>query len=133
LAHDVPVEFHGHAIGYYAQKEQQVADVQSARHVPALTVDDNPDRFCLLHATEISRPGLTLCFDPHYSRRRRFMPNADPVSYFPVLLQILLADATAGALVALSWLLGQRTLSPQKDAPYGCGMSPSGTARERFI
>jgi NADH-quinone oxidoreductase subunit A len=60
------------------------------------------------------------------------MPTADPTSYFPVLLQILLAGATAGALVTLSWLLGQRTRSPQKDTPYECGMAPTGSARERF-
>jgi NADH-quinone oxidoreductase subunit A len=60
------------------------------------------------------------------------MPNADPVSYFPVLLQILLAAGTAGALVALSWLVGQRTRSPQKDTPYESGMRPTGSARERF-
>jgi len=60
------------------------------------------------------------------------MPTADPQSYFPVLLQILLAAGTAGALVTLSWLLGQRTRSRQKDTPYECGIAPTGTARERF-
>jgi NADH-quinone oxidoreductase subunit A len=60
------------------------------------------------------------------------MPNADPVSYFPVLLQIVLAAGTAGALVTLSWLLGQRTRSRQKDTPYECGIAPTGSARERF-
>jgi len=60
------------------------------------------------------------------------MPTADPASYFPVLLQILLAGATAGALVTLSWLLGQRKRSRQKDTPYECGIAPTGSARERF-
>jgi NADH-quinone oxidoreductase subunit A len=60
------------------------------------------------------------------------MPTADPASYFPVLLQILLAGATAGALVTLSWLLGQRARSRQKDTPYECGIAPTGSARERF-
>jgi NADH-quinone oxidoreductase subunit A len=60
------------------------------------------------------------------------MPTADPASYFPVLLQILLAGATAGALVTLSWLLGQRVRSRQKDTPYECGIAPTGSARERF-
>jgi NADH-quinone oxidoreductase subunit A len=60
------------------------------------------------------------------------MPTADPVSYFPVLLQILLAAATAGALVTLSWAVGQRTRSRQKDTPYECGIAPTGSARDRF-
>jgi len=60
------------------------------------------------------------------------MPTADPQSYFPVLLQILLAGATAAALVTLSWLIGYRTRSRQKDTPYECGMAPTGSARERF-
>ena len=60
------------------------------------------------------------------------MPTADPQSYFPVLLQILLAGATAAALVTLSWLIGHRTRSRQKDTPYECGMAPTGSARERF-
>ncbi len=60
------------------------------------------------------------------------MPTADPTSYFPVLLQIVLAAGTAGALVTLSWLLGQRTRSRQKDTPYECGIAPTGSARERF-
>ena len=60
------------------------------------------------------------------------MPTADPQSYFPVLLQILLAGATAAALVTLSWLIGHRTRSRQKDPPYECGMAPTGSARERF-
>jgi NADH-quinone oxidoreductase subunit A len=60
------------------------------------------------------------------------MPTADPQSYFPVLLQILLAAATAAALVTLSWLIGHRTRSRQKDTPYECGIAPTGSARERF-
>jgi NADH-quinone oxidoreductase subunit A len=60
------------------------------------------------------------------------MPTADPASYFPVLLQILLAAATAGALVTLSWVVGQRTRSRQKDTPYECGIAPTGSARDRF-
>jgi len=60
------------------------------------------------------------------------MPTADPQSYFPVLLQILLAGGTATALVTLSWLIGYRTRSRQKDTPYECGIAPTGSARERF-
>jgi len=60
------------------------------------------------------------------------MPTADPSSYFPVLLQFLLAGATAAALVTLSWLLGNRVRSRQKDTPYECGIAPTGDARERF-
>jgi len=38
----------------------------------------------------------------------------------------------SAALVFLSFLLGPRRPSPQKDAPYECGVTPIGSARERF-
>ena len=60
------------------------------------------------------------------------MSTADPISYFPVLLQVLVAAATAAALVTLSWLIGKRGRSRQKDTPYECGIAPTGSARERF-
>ena len=38
----------------------------------------------------------------------------------------------AGALVALSYLLGKRVKDKVKDQPYECGITPVGDARERF-
>ncbi|HZU28004.1 MAG TPA: NADH-quinone oxidoreductase subunit A [Bryobacteraceae bacterium] len=60
------------------------------------------------------------------------MPTSYPQTYFPVLIQILLAIAVASALVTLSWLLGKRVKSRLKDTPYESGMAPTGSARERF-
>lgn len=44
----------------------------------------------------------------------------------------LVAVGVSAALVFLSYLLGPRRSSPQKDAPYECGVTPIGSARERF-
>jgi NADH-quinone oxidoreductase subunit A len=60
------------------------------------------------------------------------MPTSYPDTYFPVLVQIVIALLVATALVALSYLLGKRTKSPLKDTPYESGMAPTGSARERF-
>jgi NADH-quinone oxidoreductase subunit A len=60
------------------------------------------------------------------------MPTTALEIYFPVLVQIAIAIAIAGGLVAASSLLGKRARSPQKDTPYECGMAPAGDAKQRF-
>lgn len=60
------------------------------------------------------------------------MPTSYPETYFPVLVQILLAGAVAAALITISMLLGKHARSPLKDTPYESGMAPVGSARERF-
>ena len=60
------------------------------------------------------------------------MPATYAQTWFPVLIQILIAIAVAGAMVGLSALLGQRVRDPVKSMPYESGMNPVGNARERF-
>jgi NADH-quinone oxidoreductase subunit A len=60
------------------------------------------------------------------------MPETYPQSWFPVLVQIVIAMAVAMGLIGLSALLGKRARSPLKDTPYECGMAPTGSASERF-
>ena len=60
------------------------------------------------------------------------MPTTYPETYFPVLVQIAIAVLVAGALVALSYLIGKRVKDRVKDSPYECGIAPTGSARERF-
>src|SRR5271170_3103314 len=60
------------------------------------------------------------------------MPETYAQSYFPVLVQIVIAIALAAGLVVTSSFLGQRRKSPLKDTPYESGMAPVGSARERF-
>lgn len=60
------------------------------------------------------------------------MPTSYADTYFPVLVQIILAVLIAGALVTLSFVLGKRVRDKVKESPYECGMTPTGTARERF-
>ena len=60
------------------------------------------------------------------------MPTTPALYWFPVLVQVALAAVIAGALVALSFLLGKRVKDKVKDQPYECGITPTGDAREPF-
>jgi NADH:ubiquinone oxidoreductase subunit 3 (subunit A) len=60
------------------------------------------------------------------------MPNSYTDVYFPVLVQALIAMATAGGLLAVSFLLGKRIRNRVKDMPYESGIVPTGDARHRF-
>lgn len=53
-------------------------------------------------------------------------------SYIPVLVMGGFALILVGAFLYLSWNLGPRRPTPQKLAPYECGVTPIGSARERF-
>jgi NADH-quinone oxidoreductase subunit A len=58
------------------------------------------------------------------------MPNTEV--YFPVLVQALLAMATAAGIITASYFLGKRVRNRVKDLPYECGIVPTGDARSRF-
>src|SRR5580698_5832852 len=60
------------------------------------------------------------------------MPETYAQTYFPVLIQMVIAIALAAGLIGASSLLGKRAKSPLKDTPYESGMAPVGSARERF-
>src|SRR5436305_3213736 len=60
------------------------------------------------------------------------MPNTLSETYFPVLLQALLAMGLAAGLLTVSFLLGKRVRNRIKDTPYESGMMPTGDARQRF-
>jgi NADH-quinone oxidoreductase subunit A len=60
------------------------------------------------------------------------MPATYAQTWFPVLIQILIAIAVASAMIGLSALLGRRVKDSVKSMPYESGMQPVGTARERF-
>lgn len=53
-------------------------------------------------------------------------------SYIPVLVMVAGATVVSLILIGLSALLGPRRPSASKDASYECGVSPIGSARERF-
>src|SRR5579863_6005727 len=60
------------------------------------------------------------------------MPTTYVETWFPVLIQILIAIAVAAAMIGLSALLGRHVWDPVKSTPYESGMTPVGNARERF-
>lgn len=60
------------------------------------------------------------------------MPATYAQTWFPVLIQILIAIAVAGAMIGLSALLGRRVRDAVKSTPYESGMQPVGNARERL-
>ena len=51
--------------------------------------------------------------------------------WLSILLMLALGVGFAGVSIALSRLLGPRNPTPEKQAPYECGMPPVGDARER--
>ncbi|HEX4228118.1 MAG TPA: NADH-quinone oxidoreductase subunit A [Bryobacteraceae bacterium] len=60
------------------------------------------------------------------------MPPSYAATYFPVLIQILVAIAVAGGMIGASAILGRRVNDLVKSSPYESGMKPVGNARERF-
>jgi NADH-quinone oxidoreductase subunit A len=60
------------------------------------------------------------------------MPTTYSDTWFPVLIQIVIAIGVAGAMIGLSAILGRRVNDPVKFSPYESGMKPIGNARERF-
>ena len=51
--------------------------------------------------------------------------------FVPILIMLALAAGFSGGNIVLSQFLGPRKPSPEKSAPYECGMPPVGDARER--
>lgn len=60
------------------------------------------------------------------------MPSSYAQTYFPVLIQILIAIAVAGGMISISAILGRRVRDRVKFTPYESGMEPVGNARGRF-
>ena len=60
------------------------------------------------------------------------MPGEYIQNYTVILLMLGVVALLAGAMIALSWLLGQRRPTARKSSPYECGMTPTGDARQRF-
>ena len=53
------------------------------------------------------------------------MPTNLAETWFPVLLQAVLAMVIAAALVTLSFVIGRRLKNKVKDMPYECGIAPA--------
>ena len=63
------------------------------------------------------------------------MTHIDPNSttaFAPVLMMVIAAIGFAVFTLAASHFLGKRVNDPAKLAPYECGVTPVGSARERF-
>ena len=63
------------------------------------------------------------------------MSPVDPNStaaFLPILMMLVVAIGFAGATLAASHFLGRRVNDPAKLMPYECGVTPVGTARDRF-
>lgn len=53
-------------------------------------------------------------------------------SYVPILVMMVLAAVIAVGMVAASYLLGPKKPTRYKQVSYECGITPVGSARERF-
>ena len=60
------------------------------------------------------------------------MPTSYLQSYFPVLLQVVIAMVVAAGMIGGSYILGKKVKNKVKDTAYECGIQPTGTASERF-
>jgi NADH-quinone oxidoreductase subunit A len=60
------------------------------------------------------------------------VPQAQISQFIPLLVLMVIAVLLASVLVVLSWFLGPKKPSAAKLAPYECGVTPVGSARERF-
>lgn len=58
-------------------------------------------------------------------------PNSS-AAFIPILMMVIVATGFAVATLAASHFLGRRINDPAKLLPYECGVTPVGTARERF-
>ena len=55
-----------------------------------------------------------------------------PSDYLPILIMLIVVVGFAAAGLIISGLVGPRKPTPAKLAPYESGMSPIGSARQRF-
>jgi NADH-quinone oxidoreductase subunit A len=53
-------------------------------------------------------------------------------AFLPILIMLVVATGFAAFTLAASHFLGKRVNDPAKLAPYECGVTPVGNARERF-
>jgi len=60
------------------------------------------------------------------------MPTTYAETWFPVLIQIVIAIAVAGGMIGASAILGRRVRDTAKSSPYESGMKPVGNARGRY-
>ncbi len=63
------------------------------------------------------------------------MSQVDPNSigaFIPILMMAIVAAGFSAVALGLSHYVGKRVNDPAKLAPYECGITPVGTARERF-
>ena len=60
------------------------------------------------------------------------MPTNYSETYFPVLLQVVIAMTIAAGILGASYILGKRVRNTVKDMPYESGIIPTGDARQRF-
>jgi NADH-quinone oxidoreductase subunit A len=60
------------------------------------------------------------------------MPDNHFAGYLPLLMHFAIAFGLAGAIVTLSYFIGQHKPNRAKVSPYECGVQPVGDARGRF-
>jgi NADH-quinone oxidoreductase subunit A len=60
------------------------------------------------------------------------MPSSYTETFFPILVQALIAIAVAVGLLSVSFILGKKVRNRVKDMPYESGIVPTGDARRRF-
>ncbi len=54
------------------------------------------------------------------------------IRYIPFLMHLCVVGIVAGAIVTLSWIIGQHKANKAKMSPYECGVEPIGDVKQRF-
>jgi NADH-quinone oxidoreductase subunit A len=92
---------------------------------------DNPEPQPYSHFLDLRRAGqhdYNTTPDP----RRNTMNQGYLSSYAPILIHLLIVVGLSAALIAVSWLIGERRPTRAKLTPYECGVLPTGDARQPF-
>ena len=130
-ADDGAIELDGDDPAIDPEVIEQVAHAERARQVAALAVQENLHRrYVFLGVSLIdSRGGRSLSLLDLPEHKLRLRPIVD--GFLPVLIMIGLGLGFAAGSVVLSLFVGPRKPTPEKLAPYECGMPAVGDARER--
>lgn len=135
LVDNALIELHRNPLGGQIKLAKQLMNSEFRPHLASFPIhsDRHGPRCCVArHNSSFPVNGIIVNVSGCVSRGFPNMPTTYAETYFPVLIQILIALAVAGGMIGASAILGRKVRDRVKDSPYESGMNPVGDARERF-
>ena len=146
---DFEVVLDGDALGGQAEMRKQRGDIESVGKFAGFAVDGYGHGMAAVKrmvAPDSGFDAASAAPKRNQKRLRRRIDRAAPgrydsvfrmsgeylQNYAPLAIHLLVAMTVAGALLLVSWLVGQRRPSRAKLEAYECGVRPTGDAREPF-